>query len=64
MPKVQQSTSSRLIIFVLEFKDTFTFDEHILFCVLCDHFFFLHINAYYNAYFNDFSSIFVYFLEL
>lgn len=35
MPKVQQSTSSRLQSFVSEFKDTFTSDGHVLFCVLC-----------------------------
>jgi hypothetical protein len=66
MSRVQQSTSSRLQSFVTEFKDTFIFDEHVLFCVLCGHFFFflMHINTYYNAYFNDFRSIFVYFLEL
>jgi succinate dehydrogenase hydrophobic anchor subunit len=68
MPNVQQSTSSRLKMFVSEFKETFTSDGHVLFYVLCGNFFFffflMHINAYYNAYFNDFSSIFVYFLEL
>jgi succinate dehydrogenase hydrophobic anchor subunit len=66
MPKVQQSTSSRLQSLVSKFKDTFTSDGHVLFCVLCGHFFFflMHINAYYNAHFNDFRSIFVYFLEL
>jgi hypothetical protein len=69
MPKVQQSTSSRLQSFVSDFKYIFTSDGHVLFCVLCGHFFFLmHINAYYNAYVNDFRSIFacvfVYFLEL
>jgi hypothetical protein len=63
MLKIQQSTSSRLQSFVSEFKDTFTSDGHVLFCVLCSNFFFMHINAYYNAYFNDFRSIFVYFLE-
>jgi hypothetical protein len=61
MPKVQQSTRSLLQSFVLEFKDKFTSNRHILFCVLCGNFFFLmHINTYYN----DFRSIFVYFLEL
>jgi hypothetical protein len=45
MPKVQQSTSSRLKIFVLEFKETFTSDEHVLFYVLYGHFFFF-FNAY------------------
>jgi hypothetical protein len=67
MPKVQHSTSSRLQNFVSEFKDTFKSDGHVLFCVLlvCGHFFFLmHINAYYNAYFKNLRSIFVYFLEL
>jgi hypothetical protein len=39
MLKVQQSTSSRLQNFVSEFKDTFTSDEHVLFCVLCGNFF-------------------------
>jgi hypothetical protein len=43
LPKVQQSTSIRLQSFVSEFKDTFTFDGHVLFCVLCGNFFF---NAY------------------
>jgi hypothetical protein len=47
MSKVQQSTSSRLHSFVTEFKDTFTSDEHVLFCVLCGHFiFFFFFNAY------------------
>lgn len=36
MPKVQQSTSSRLQSFVSEFKETFTFSGHVLFCVLCE----------------------------
>jgi hypothetical protein len=40
MPKVQQSTSSRLKSFVSELKDTFTSDGHVLFCVLRGHFFF------------------------
>jgi hypothetical protein len=68
MSKVQQSTSSRLQSFVSEFKDTFTSDGHVLFYVLCGNvfFFLMHINSYYNAYFNDFKSIFacmfVYFL--
>jgi hypothetical protein len=44
--------------FVSEFKDTFTSDGHVLFCVLCGNFFF------FNAYFNDFRSIIVYVLKL
>jgi hypothetical protein len=51
MPKVQQSTTSWLKNFVSEFKDTFTSDGHVLFCVLCGNFFFLmHILMILEAY--------------
>jgi hypothetical protein len=62
MPKVQQSTSIRLKSFVSVFKDTFTFDGHILFCVLCDNifliFFLMHIIMILESYLHAYLCIF------